>query len=628
MQETSNTARRAVRASRVSQKDILSAVSCRSVDLQRTISHAVSASTTLRQFETATIRALQAYPGVVASIWNYVSQGRCRLGDLRLQGPAFDRDDVQSWLSEASVAATEDSTRSVVPCPMISNLAAILIPTARPCGDFDVLTILVTSQGAEQVLNAMHAGQLISRGLMLWHSSQDSALIREDLRTTAAVVDLCSRVSESTTIEQACMASVNYLKEYLECESVFVGITHRGRRRVVLTAVSGMSRVDRNSTTTRMMSALLNEAALRSEISVWPAESADTQHQLLAHQQLGRHLSAGSVSSVCCRGSHGELVAVISFVFGASSNAQEAASLVNALSAPLGATLSVVKRTRRSLPVRFWRFVFSENPVGRLFALVVFGAAVCVGMAVPVPYRVSSRFIVEAVQRQYSVAPFDGLLESALVQPGDTVTKGQLLAKMDDRELHWKLAANQAEAERATRESDVYLAERDIARADMSSLESSRLASEAKLIRHRLDSLEIRSPMDGVVLAGSVDRRENFPVQTGGMLFEIAPISRLRFEVAVPAEDCMHIKVGQTVSMRVDGQVDQELQGQIQRIRPRSEIVDSQNVFIAEVELNDTSQLALRPGMEGAARVVTQDRPLGWILFHRAWEYLIRNVAW
>ena len=125
MPELSAGKRRAVRASRVNERELLSVVSCRSVELQQTISSAVADASTLRQFETATIRALKGYPGVVASIWNFVSEGECRLGDLRLQGPAFEREDVQQWLSTSCVAATQDATKSVTACPMIGNLFGV-----------------------------------------------------------------------------------------------------------------------------------------------------------------------------------------------------------------------------------------------------------------------------------------------------------------------------------------------------------------------------------------------------------------------------------------------------------------------------------------------------------------------
>ncbi|MCR9202531.1 MAG: HlyD family efflux transporter periplasmic adaptor subunit [Planctomycetaceae bacterium] len=628
MPESSTRKRRAVRASRVNERELLSVVSCRSVELQQTISSAVTGASTLRQFETATIRALKGYPGVVASIWNYVSDGECRLGDLRLQGPAFEREDVQQWLATASVRATQDATQSISACPVIGNLCGVLIPTSRPDGAFDVLAILVTHQGQEQLLSTMHAGQLISRGLMLWHSAQDAARRSADLRTTAAVVELCARVTCESTPEHACIAAVNSLQEYLGCEQAFIGLVETGRSKTSMAAISGMARIDRHSATLRMMNAVLDESVVRQEPAIWPVSSAQQQQQLLAHQQFGRHAGAGSLCSIPLWDHSERIVAVVVLVFSGATMAQDHELLAAALSRPLGAAVGVMQRTRRAWPVRLWRRVISGNPAFKLAAAVLCIVAVTAVLLFPVPYRIPCRLVVEAVQRQYSVAPYDGLLEAAFVKPGETVAAGQLMARMDGRELHWQLAATQAESERADRERDVHLVDREVARSYMSALESSKLQSEAQLIQHRLNSLEIRSPITGVVLSGSVDRRENVPVRTGELLFEVAPVDRLRFEVAIPASEAACAAEGQTVHMRIDGQADQVLEGTIARIRPRSEIVDSRNVFVAEVELNNLEQMSLRPGMQGAARVVTSPRPLGWNWFHRAWEYVVKNILW
>lgn len=627
MPELSAGKRRAVRASRVNEKELLSVVSCRSVELQQTISSAVATASTLRQFETATIRALKGYPGVVASIWNFVSEGECRLGDLRLQGPAFDREDVQQWLASSCVVATQDTAKSISACPVIGNLYGVLIPTARPDGAFDVLAILVTCQGQEQLLSTMHAGQLISRGLMLWHSAQDATRRSEDLRTTAAIVDLCARVTCESSPEHACIATVNSLQEYLGCEQVFMGLVERGGSKSCLSAISGVARIDANSTTPRMMNAVLDESVVRQEPAFWPAGSSQ-QQQLLAHQQYGRHAGAGSLCSIPLRGHSDSIVAVVVMVFPGPTTARDYESLAAALSRPLGAAIDVMQRTRRAWPIRLWRRAIAGNPLAKLVAAVAGIVAVTGVLLFPVPYRIPCQLVVEAVQRQYSVAPYDGLLQAAYVKPGETVAAGQLLARMDGRELHWQLAATRAESERADRERDVHLVDREVARSYMSALESSKLQSEARLIQHRLNSLEIRSPIDGVVLSGSVDRRENVPVRTGELLFEVAPVDRLRFEVAIPASEAACAARGQTVHMRIDGQADHVLEGTIARIRPRSEIVDSRNVFVAEVELDNLQRMSLRPGMHGAARIITSPRPLGWNWFHRAWEYLVKNIVW
>jgi hypothetical protein len=57
------------------------------------------------------------------------------------------------------------------------------------------------------------------------------------------------------------------------------------------------------------------------------------------------------------------------------------------------------------------------------------------------------------------------------------------------------------------------------------------------------------------------------------------------------------------------------------RIYPISEIQNGQNVFIGEAMLENDNDV-LRPGMKGSVRIHSTRKSIGWILFHRLWEYL------
>lgn len=59
----------------------------------------------------------------------------------------------------------------------------------------------------------------------------------------------------------------------------------------------------------------------------------------------------------------------------------------------------------------------------------------------------------------------------------------------------------------------------------------------------------------------------------------------------------------------------------------RSEIVDDKNVFVAEV-IMENPELQLRPGMQGTAKIKSGTYPLGWNLFHNAWEKARYWLVW
>jgi len=98
-------------------------------------------------------------------------------------------------------------------------------------------------------------------------------------------------------------------------------------------------------------------------------------------------------------------------------------------------------------------------------------------------------------------------------------------------------------------------------------------------------------------------------------------------EIAVPDGEISHIRAGQSVDIRLDAYPGRGWEAPLERVQPRAEIRDEQNVFVAEIELDNADE-RLRPGMKGRAKIATPHRPLGWILFHKPWEFVVKRLAW
>ena len=198
---------------------------------------------------------------------------------------------------------------------------------------------------------------------------------------------------------------------------------------------------------------------------------------------------------------------------------------------------------------------------------------------------------------------------------------------MDGREVRWKRASVVADKNQAIKRRDAAQALHNYADQQIAQLEIERLDLELQLVDHRAENLEIKSPVDGVVASGDLERAEGAPLTVGQTLFEIAPLEAMIVEVAVPDDEISHVSAGQTIYMRLEAYPGQTWQTVVAQVQPRSEILDKANVFIADAELDNTDN-RLRPGMEGRAKVETRQRPLGWILFHKLWEYVTKKLSW
>ncbi len=248
-------------------------------------------------------------------------------------------------------------------------------------------------------------------------------------------------------------------------------------------------------------------------------------------------------------------------------------------------------------------------------------------MLVPVQYKVRCNCETEPVGRRYAVAPFAGIIEEGFVEAGDQVIQGQLLARMDAEEMRWELASVLAEQQQASKQREIELARRNVTESMLSDIEQERLAAKAELLRHRLASVEIRSPINGVVLTGSLERAQGAAIAMGDVIYEVAPPNHLRLEVLVPSDEVPHVQVGQPIQIWIDGITDSSFRSTVSRIRPSSELREGKNVFVAEVLL-PTLDSRLRPGMNGSVRINCASNPLFWNLFQRPWEWFVSRMTW
>lgn len=453
---------------------------------------------------------------------------------------------------------------------------------------------------------------------------------------TAAVLDLNMQVALADGLNAAARVIVERLAQHLKLDRVAFA-WRRPTGTCSLIAISGLSHFDHRSELVELLRGTANETVARQADGSWPPLMTSNRHSLLAHRKLVEtshseavatyRLTTGKSAPGYGRSyhrsptePHGDSRTLgVLLVSGSRAAVQDTANVrfLTTAAKCLSATLELTARAEggfvRRATTRLRRAVSR-----RAFVLMTLAAIGVVALlASPWPYRISCRCVVEPMQRRFVVAPHDGLIETSLVQPGDVVRAGQPLARMDAREVRWELAGLEADRRQAVQQRDTSLTRGELAKSELARLEIEQLDAKLELLRRRASLLELQAPLDGIVLNGSLDKLSSAPVKTGQVLFEIAPLDRLRVEVATPAEDYRHVQAGTAVELRFEGRLNDLQTGTLSRIRPRSEIRDSADVFVAEVEMDNPEQ-ALRPGQRGSAVVIGSSHPLAWNLFHKA----------
>ena len=191
---------------------------------------------------------------------------------------------------------------------------------------------------------------------------------------------------------------------------------------------------------------------------------------------------------------------------------------------------------------------------------------------------------------------------------GKAVAKGDVLARLDDREVKAQLEDLKAREAFLKREMSRVseLITRGAATTqnyERTSMDLGQVQAQIAVQLEKINDYTIVAPMDGVVL-----RRD-------GEIGEIAEVGQILYRVGVPKplqvvaevneEDIPRVAIGQTALFRTDAFPDRRLQGKVSEITPMGDI--AAKTFRVKIALPEDTPL--KPGMSVEANIVTREKP-------------------
>ena len=191
-----------------------------------------------------------------------------------------------------------------------------------------------------------------------------------------------------------------------------------------------------------------------------------------------------------------------------------------------------------------------------------------------------------------------GTVLKVLVEEGDRVRGGQLMAELDARETAAQLERARAiltNAEAAYQRAQRLQAGGLVTDADLDAARSAFEIAKAdvELWGARLAFSRISAPVSGVVTAKHVERGS--AVSTNEAMFEIADDSLLVVRVRVSELDVVHLEPGMPVMLRLDAYPDAQIRGRIRRVFPSADAAS--RLVPVEVVLGRTpAGVEARPG--------------------------------
>ncbi|MEM8537774.1 MAG: HlyD family efflux transporter periplasmic adaptor subunit, partial [Pseudomonadota bacterium] len=242
-------------------------------------------------------------------------------------------------------------------------------------------------------------------------------------------------------------------------------------------------------------------------------------------------------------------------------------------------------------------------------------------------YRVTAQTVLEGkVQRSVTV-PLAGFLAEAPARAGDIISAGQIIARLDDRDLRLERLKWASQRSQQEREYSQAIASRQRTEARILEAQIAQADAQIELLDSQLERMTIRAPFDGIIVSGDLSQALGAPLERGDVIFEVAPLSDFRVMLRVDERDIADIAPGQTGNLVLAAFPDADVTLEVVRITPISTAAEGENFFVVEAELTGAPEVELRPGMEGVAKVNIREERLVTIWTKRTWLWL-RMTAW
>lgn len=213
------------------------------------------------------------------------------------------------------------------------------------------------------------------------------------------------------------------------------------------------------------------------------------------------------------------------------------------------------------------------------------------------------------------------------VDVGDVVSRGDLLAEVDPRDVRNDFEESQADLEVAEARLRIAEAQRERSRELLEAeviteqehegrdLEYANARAQLvkartnlELARLRLTDVTIGAPLDGTILQRSVEEGQVIQsasqnVSGGTTLFVMANLDQMQVRTLVDETDMGEIRAGMTANVQVEAFPDRTFRGEVEKIEPQAVVEQNVTMFPVIVRLDNRDGF-LKPGMNAEVEIL------------------------
>jgi RND family efflux transporter MFP subunit len=468
-----------------------------------------------------------------------------------------------------------------------------------------------------------------------WGIGWLEALSRRKTFTSKArlvtVLELIATSLRHERFQAAATAVATELATTFGCERVSIGFLNG--RHIEAAALSHSATFGKKTNLIRALEGAMDEAADQLATVTFPPLQTNSIQVTRAHAELAAQHHIGAICTVPLTAGSTVLGAmVLELPAGAQFDARTV-ELCEHAALLVGPVLDIKRKEDRwlaqkvidSVALRVSHLLGPRHVALKLSVFLIVLAIIFFAIAEG-DYRVTADAALEGTVQRAVTAALPGFILEARARAGDIVRKGDLLARLDDRDL--QLERQKLSSQRAQREGEYSqaLAEHQRSRVQVLQAQLAQVDAQLALTEEQLSRTRLVAPFDAVVVKGDLTQSLGAPVERGNVLFELAPLDAYRIIMKVDERDITGIAVKQVGHLVLSSLPQEEIPLVVEKITPVSVVDQGRNYFRVEAVAKG-STAKLRPGMEGVGKIEVERRKLFWIWTHKLTHW-VRMWFW
>lgn len=444
------------------------------------------------------------------------------------------------------------------------------------------------------------------------------------VKRQAAVLEVLAEFADQRTLSAALLAVANELQHRFQCDRVALGLFNDGY--IEVAAISQQAVIESRTDEVRLLREAMQEACGQEKLINYSGTNVSFPI-VESHHALTLGLGSSQVCTIPLCDKERVIGALLLQYRAEQSWSRltfELLTQIAALTAPLivlrrDAERGVLNMMCARLRSRLESFIAPKNLLAKGSAAIILLLA---GFAsfLPVSHNVKASAEIVPTERRVISAPTNGFISSVLVNAGDHVSEGDILIRLDTRELELVQAGQENEVRSARSELRAAMASYDRKELAIAQARLDQIEAELALTRQRILRTSMTAPIDGVIVSGDLSQSLGMSVERGKVLLEMAPPDGYEVHLLVHEVDMPFVHPGQTGRLSLQADPGSELAVEVSAIHPIAQAKGGVNRFLVETAL-EQKVAGLRPGQTGIVKLDAGEASLLWVLTHRFLEW-------